>query len=140
MRKLVVNFLEHAHVETTLARGKAMKQRLDHVVFKMKTRSEQNTIYLKQYFPDRKTIEMLFDQVGKAIATIDGGYVRIVRLNRRLRDGAMMVRVEWAHPIVIDWDSLKPKKTVKAKEASDTKIKDSKNKKAESTKKVDAKK
>jgi ribosomal protein L17 len=86
-----------------------MKQRLERVVSRMKTRSEQNTIYLKQYFPDRKTIDMLYDQVGKAIVNIDGGYVRIERINRRLRDGAMMARVEWAHAIVIDWDINKSK-------------------------------
>lgn len=107
MRKLVVNFLEHGHVLTTLARAKAMKQRLDRVISRMKKRSEQNTIYLKRYFPDRKTIDMFYDQVGKAIATIDGGYVRIERMNQRPRDGAMMVRVEWAHAIVIDWDGKK---------------------------------
>lgn len=115
MRKLVVNFLQRAHVVTTLARGKIMKQRLDRVVSRMKTRSEQNTIFLKQYFPDQKIIDMLYDQVGKAIAKIDGGYIRIERMNQRLRDGAMMVRVEWAHPIVIDWDVLKPKKKVATK-------------------------
>jgi len=112
MRKLVINFFQRAHIVTTLARGKAMKQRLDRVISRMKKRSEQNTIYLKQYFPDRKTIDMLYEQVGKATASINGGYVRIERLNQRLRDGALMVRVEWAHPVVINWDVLKkvPKK------------------------------
>ena len=58
----------------------------------------------------------MFGQVGPAFSKLTGGYVRVVRLNERVTDGALIGRVEWAHPIVIKWQKdEKPTSTSTAK-------------------------
>lgn len=112
MRKLMKNFIGSSHIETTIARAKALKVYMDRIVSKTRVYSESNKNYLLRYFPEKKYQKVLFDQIGPAIAKISGGYVRIVRLGQRDNDGAMMARVEWAHPVVIDWGSKKSSKKI----------------------------
>ncbi|HRN70973.1 MAG TPA: bL17 family ribosomal protein [Candidatus Woesebacteria bacterium] len=128
MRKLMYNFLRDSRITTTEARAKALKTYMDRVVSKAKERTESNKNYLLKFFNDQKIISVLFDQVGPAVTNINGGFVKIVRLNQRENDAAMMVQLLWAHPVVIDWGTSKPepikvekkpvakKKTTKAKE------------------------
>ena len=129
LRKMITNFFEHAHIVTTEKRGKILKRFLDITVSKTREESESNKNYLLQYFPSKTFVATLFSQVGPAVKDIVGGYVRVIRMNQRDNDGAMMVRVEWAHPVVIDWGGKKsskaknekkaaPKKTVKKEKES----------------------
>lgn len=118
MRKLMYNFLRNSRITTTEAKAKALKTYMDRVVSKAKEKTEANKNYLLRFFNDKKTISVLFDQVGPAIAKINGGFVKIVRENRRENDGAMKVQLLWAHPVVIDWGNQpvaeeKVKKTTK---------------------------
>jgi len=117
MRKLMKNFINSSRIETTISRAKALKVYMDRIVSKTRVYSESNKNYLLRYFPEKKYQKVLFDQIGPAIAKISGGYVRIVRLGQRDNDGAMMARVEWAHPVVIDWESkIKSSKKTDQKE------------------------
>lgn len=110
LRKMMRNFFMNAHLETTEKRGKILKSSLDHIIAKTRVESEANKNYLLRYFPDMKIIRTLFAQVGPVVKDINGGYVRIVRKNQRENDGSLMVRVEWAHPVVIDWENKKQTK------------------------------
>lgn len=113
MRKLAYNFLHNAGIKTTEAKAKALKTYMDRIVSKSKEKSEANKNFLMKYFDDKKTISALFDQVGPAVAKINGGFVKIVRLNQRENDGSMMVKLLWAHPVVIDWEDKKEDKEPK---------------------------
>lgn len=127
MRKLMYNFLRDARITTTEAKAKALKTYLDRVVSKTKEKTEANKNYLLKYFNDKKIISVLFDQVGPAIAKINGGFVKIVRLNKRENDATMMVQVLWAHPVVIDWEDKKVAEVKTAKKSKKvTKTKESK--------------
>lgn len=119
LRKMLRNFFLNSHLETTEKRGKILKSSLDHIVAKTRVENEANKNYLLRYFPDMKFIRTLFTQVGPAVKDINGGYVRIVRKNQRENDATMMVRVEWAHPVVIDWEQKK-KSTKKAETKTKT--------------------
>lgn len=103
MRKLMYNFLRDSRITTTEARAKALKRYMDRIVSKAKEKTEANKNYLLRYFNDKKIISVLFEQVGPAMAKINGGFVKIVRQNQRQNDGSMMVQMHWAHPMVIDW-------------------------------------
>ena len=83
---------------------------------KARTYTESNKNYLLRFFPEKKYQKVLFQQIGPALSKVSGGYVRIIKLNQRDNDGAMMAQIEWAHPVVVDWESMKPKKkTLKTK-------------------------
>ena len=104
MRKLIYNFLRNSHLKTTEAKGKALKMYLDRLVSKSKEKTEANKNYVLQYFQEKRVIDVLFNQVGPAVSQIEGGFVKLKRLNKRLNDATMMVEVQWAHPVVIEWE------------------------------------
>ena len=116
MKKLMYNFLRNAHITTTERKAKVLKMYMDRAISKTKEKTEANKNYLLSYFPDSKIIKVLFEQVGPAIAKINGGFVKTTRINQRQTDGALMVKVQWAHPVVIDWGDKK--KEVKATKAA----------------------
>lgn len=120
LRKLLRDFFLHAHIETTEKRAKVLKVYVDRIVSKTKERTEANKNYLLRYFPQTRFVNVLFDQVGPAVKAITGGYVRTVRLHQRITDGAVMMRVEWAHPVVISWEPVtKASKASRAKALSE---------------------
>ena len=121
-RKLMLNFLQNAKLTTTLSKAKALKSYLERVISRSRVKSEANKNYLLKFFPKRVVNEVMFDQVGTAFSKLTGGYVRVIRLNERITDGAMVARVEWAHPIVVKWQKDEKIKVDKgAKKAKDQK-------------------
>ena len=112
MRKLAVNFLEHGHMVTTEKKAKAIKPFLEKCVNKAKRNAQSNHNMLKRHFVDKRHLEALVTQVAPALKSQTSGYLRLKRLEARGSDGAMMMRVEWAFPVLITW-----KKEKKAKEA-----------------------
>lgn len=121
MRKLMYNFLRSAHLTTTEKKAKALKMYMDIVVSKSKEKTEANKNFMLAYLPN-KMIKVLFEQVGPAVAKINGGFIKTTRLNQRLTDGSLMVKVQWAHPVVIDWGDKKIKKSTSAKVPLDKKV------------------
>lgn len=133
-RKLMLNFLQNAKLTTTISKAKALKSALERVISKSRVKTESNKNYLLKFFPKRVVFDVMFDQVGPAFPKLTGGYVRVVRLSERVTDGAMIGRVEWAHPVVIKW--IKEEKAVAKKSAAKTKAPEEKKVKPE-TKKVE---
>jgi large subunit ribosomal protein L17 len=115
MKKLMYNFLRFNHITTTERKAKALKMYMDRAISKTKEKTEANKNYLLSFFPNSAIIKVLFEQVGPAVAKINGGFVKTTRINQRETDGALMVKVQWAHPVVIDWGDKKAEvKKVKA--------------------------
>jgi len=114
LRKLLTSFFIHSHVETTEKKARVLKTFLDRIVAKTREETQANKNYLLRYFPKTSFISVLFTQVGPAVKAIEGGYVRTVRIAQRQNDASTMVRVEWAHPVVLDWGG--PEKNIKSKE------------------------
>ncbi len=113
LRKLLTSFFLSSHLVTTEKKARVLKTFLDRIVAKTRVESEANKNYLLRYFPKTSFVNVLFKQVGPAIKAIEGGYVRTVRLMRRQNDATTMVRVEWAHPVVLDWGVPAKEKKVK---------------------------
>lgn len=107
VKKLLINFLKSSQLIITEKRGKALKMYLDKILTKAKEKNEANKNYLLRYFPQQKIVDVLFAQVGPSIQNINGGYTSLTKLNQRDSDGAYMVRIQWAHPITIDWEEKK---------------------------------
>ena len=64
---------------------------------------------------------MGFDNFGKVIAKVNGGYLRIIKYCPRNSDGSEFGRLEWAYPIVIE--TVKAIKKVEPKKATPVKPK-----------------
>lgn len=113
LRKMVSNFISNGKMVTTLTKAKVMQPFIDRLVEKSKTKTEANKNYLLRYFPVKKFMSIMVDQVGPALQDKHGGYTRIIRLNTRESDGVLMSRLEWAHPVVIEVEEVKAPKKVK---------------------------
>lgn len=102
MRKLAINFLSKGYLQTTLSKAKALRPYLEKLVFKMKVKSEANKNYLLRYLGDEKIVNNGFKIIGPALSKINGGYIRIVKMNMRNADGATMARITWVYPVVLE--------------------------------------
>lgn len=111
VRKLLLNFLTHSHIVTTQKKGKVLKTIADKLVHKLKSKTESNKNVLLKYFPNSKLVNKLFDEVGAQVKNVNGGFLRVVKLNQRESDGSLMVRVEWAHPVVFNLKDVKANKS-----------------------------
>lgn len=111
MRKLVVNFIKAGKITTTEKKAKLLKMYLERLLEKSKAVSESNKNYLLSVLADNKLVQMLFESVGPTISDRTGGYIKMQKLNQRESDGALMVKLEWTSPVVIE----QPKKIVKEK-------------------------
>lgn len=99
MRKLAVSFLSKGRLQTTLAKAKVLRPYLEKMVSKMKIKSEANKNYLLKFLGDQEIINTGFDTIGKALSSVNGGYVRIVKLGMRGTDGAQIAKIEWVYPV-----------------------------------------
>ncbi|MFH0979610.1 MAG: 50S ribosomal protein L17 [Candidatus Roizmanbacteria bacterium] len=119
MRKLAVNFLSKGYLQTTLSKAKALRPYLEKLVCKMKVESEANKNYLLRYLGDEKIINNGFKIIGPALSKINGGYVRIIKMNIRSSDGATMAKIAWAYPVILE-EVKKIKKDEKPNTANKT--------------------
>ncbi len=113
VRKLSVNFFLKGHLSSTLARLKIIKPFIEKLISKMKKETTSNKNYLLAILNNKKLVKMGFDNFGKAILNVKGGYLRIVKYGQRNSDGSEFGRLEWAHPVVIETEKIKkiePKK------------------------------
>lgn len=122
-RCLIANMLksliEHGRIETTVAKGKILKRYADQMVTLAKANSlaskrkaiaelmiRYNTLTPKEaraakegdtsaYNGDRKVINILFSEIGPRFQTRQGGYTRMIKMDRRQGDNAQNCIVEY---------------------------------------------
>lgn len=114
VRKLAMNFLISSKIVTTEKKARVLKSFMDKIITKAKYRTEANKNVLLQYFPKNNVVEELFTQVSATFADRSGGYVRVIKLNQRANDGAMMTQVEWVEPITFNFVKKVEKATKKS--------------------------
>ncbi|MBU4691353.1 50S ribosomal protein L17 [Mycoplasma zalophi] len=95
-RSLVTDVLVKGKVETTLARAKQLRRKVD----KMITKAKKNTLasrrqvasYLRniQATADKDAVQYVFDVLGPRYKDRNGGYCRIIKKGFRQGDGSEM--------------------------------------------------
>ncbi len=94
MRNLVTSFLERERVRTTLAKARSARP----VAEKMITLAKRGTLHARRqalaYVTKEAAVKKLFDDIGPRFSERQGGYTRIVKLDRRAGDGAEMAMLE----------------------------------------------
>lgn len=90
-KNLVQSLIQASSIETTEAKAKAIKGLVDKIINQAKTSSTQRLV--SQFLTQKKTTEKLFKEVLPRLKTRNSGYTSIVKLGRRLGDGAMVVRM-----------------------------------------------
>lgn len=116
---MLKSLIEHGRIETTVAKGKLLKRYADQMVTLAKSNSlaskrraiadlmiRYNTLTPKEaraakggdtssYNGDRKVIGILFNELGPRFQTREGGYTRLIKMDRRQGDNSQTCIVEY---------------------------------------------
>ncbi len=97
---MMVAFFQQETLKTTTAKAKELKRLSEKVI----TRAKENTLHNKRVvlskLKNRDIVAKLFDEIAPKYKDVNGGYTRIIRLGRRLGDGAELSIVE-----LVDFES-----------------------------------
>ncbi len=110
VRKLILNFLAHGKIETTLKRAKVLKSEIDRLVSKAVKGTESSRNVILRKLADPVWVKFLQDTVAPVFKDRTGGYVRIKRIGFRKGDNSLMARLEWVEPVVGKNENKKDKK------------------------------
>ncbi len=96
VRGLMINLIRHGKIETTEARAKEIRP----FVEKLVTLAKEDTIARRRLIASRlinQDIEtkMLFTEYAPKYKDVAGGYTRIIKLPRRISDGAAKAIIEF---------------------------------------------
>lgn len=126
-KSLVQSLLNNEQIETTEAKAKAIKALVDKIITQAKSPTSKRLV--SQFLTQKETQEKLFKDLLPRLGTRKSGFTSVVKLGRRLGDGAMVVKMS----LLVE----EPKKvaTPKAKKAEVKEVKATAVKKAAASKK-----
>lgn len=101
MSNLASSLIEHKRINTTLAKGKALRQYVEPIITKSKNDTTHNRRTVFSYLQNKEAVKELFREVAPKVADRPGGYVRIIKTGFRLGDNAEMCMVE-----LVDFNEL----------------------------------
>ena len=113
VRQLASNFLTRGVLVTTYKKAKVTRSEVEHLVTKAKVKSEANKNVLLRRITKDSIVTLLFDIIAPVFKLVNGGYTRIIKLQQRKTDGAQIVRLEWASPVVLPTKKITLEKTEK---------------------------
>jgi len=90
LRGLTTELLRHGTVTTTMARAKAMRKPVEHMIQLAKDGDDYKRRAAEGYIYDKELVAALFAEAPKRYANRNGGYTRIVRTLSRKGDNAQM--------------------------------------------------
>jgi large subunit ribosomal protein L17 len=93
-RNLVTEILDHEKIKTTEPKAKAVRGMAEKIIGLAKTGDLSSRRQALAFLTDKKVGVKLFAELGPRYAQRSGGYTRIIKLGRRLGDGADIVQIE----------------------------------------------
>lgn len=130
LANLAKSLILNKRIVTTLAKAKALRVYVEPLISKCRVNTTHSRRVVFSYFQDKEIVKELFGNVADLIGDRKGGYLRILRVGRRLGDNAELAMIEF-----VDFNKIYSKKPSK-KESGKKGSKSSK--KVASEKKVEA--
>lgn len=95
LANLTIDLIMHESIKTTDARAKEVRKMLD----KMVTYGKKGTVEARRdcvaaLKNNKKAAKKVFDDLAKRYEGRDGGYTRIIKMQERRGDDALMVKIE----------------------------------------------
>ena len=95
LRNLCREVIEHERIETSQAKAKAVKPKVEKLI----TLAKRGDVHarrqaLSELGQDKFLVHKLFEEIGPRYAEREGGYTRIVKLGPRRSDSTEMVFLE----------------------------------------------
>ncbi len=90
-KNLVRSLILHESIQTTDAKAKAIKSTVDKIITQAK--SPTTRLLVSQFLVEKDIQEKLIKEILPCLKNRNSGYTSVVRVGKRLGDGAMMVRM-----------------------------------------------
>ena len=94
LSNMASSLILHKRIETTLAKAKALRGYVEPLINRTKADSTHQRRMVFSYLQNKEAVKELFGDVAAKVANRPGGYTRILKLGRRMGDGAEMVMME----------------------------------------------
>lgn len=93
-RNLVTDLLRHEKIITTEAKAKEVKGMAERIITLGKRGGLHSRRQALKFVYDKKVVDKVFSDLGPRYAGRPGGYSRLVKIGRRLGDGASMAQLQ----------------------------------------------
>jgi large subunit ribosomal protein L17 len=90
VRNLANQLFEHKEIRTTTAKAKEARSTIERLITYAKKGDLHHRRLAFSFLRQKAAIKMLFDEIAPTYSDRQGGYTRILKLGRRLGDGAQM--------------------------------------------------
>ena len=95
MRNLATSLVLYEHVNTTLAKAKAVKPIVEKLITTGKQKSLASRRKLAAYLTIESAVNKILEELGPRYAERKGGYLRIIKLGARQGDGAEIAQIQF---------------------------------------------
>lgn len=94
MRTLATQVVLYEHVNTTLAKAKAVRPMVEKLITRGRTKTLANRRELMKVLTTETAVNKILEELGPRYATRPGGYTRIIKLGTRQGDGAEVAQIQ----------------------------------------------
>lgn len=94
MSNLLVSLIKSGKIQTTEAKGKALKRYFDRVVSLTLKGDNASLQEVLSYLKDKEAFKILFREIAPRFREKKGGYCRLIKMGYRQGDAAPVVLVE----------------------------------------------
>lgn len=94
LANMASSLIMHKRINTTLAKGKALRVYVEPLITKSKNDSTHSRRVVFSYLQNKEAVSELFREVSVKIAERPGGYTRVLKTGTRLGDNAEMCMIE----------------------------------------------
>ena len=92
-RGLVRSLFLQGSITTTDTKAKAVKGMVDRLITKSKDKTEASKRVIISTISDTEVVDKLIKEIGPKYSQRKSGFTQVVRLGKRMGDGAIMVRM-----------------------------------------------
>lgn len=102
LSNLSVSLIKHKKLKTTLAKAKELRLFIEPIITKSRKALSADKpefgVHLRRevnkFLQDKGAITTLFNEIAPKVANRNGGYTRVLKMGRRLGDGAELALIE----------------------------------------------
>lgn len=151
LSNLSASLILHKKIKTTLAKAKELRTYVEPIITKsrraLKSSNAGENVHLRReankLLQNKLAIKTLFDEIAPKVIDRNGGYTRVLKLGRRLGDGAEMALIELVDYNIEKLDTKSEQKSTEDKDnlesADDKKTRKKKKTESKTVKSADKK-